>query len=147
MASGVKVGDDVVTAYDKFKMANTTTCKYVTFKITDDMSTIVVDKEGGQPTDGYEVFYDYMKEMDDNKQCRYATVCVNYDVGTTKRSKIVFITFIPENSKIKHKMLYTASKQELKKKLEGADPEIQANDLEDITVEAVKADIQRKFKS
>ena len=66
--------------------------------------------------------------------------------GGHPRTKILFMSYTSENAKTKLKMLYTSSKSPLKMKLEGADLEIQGNDLDDITDATVLDHIQRKFK-
>ena len=66
--------------------------------------------------------------------------------GGQERSKILFVNYTSENAKTKDKMVYTSSKSYLRNKLEGADVDIQGNDLDDIKEVEVLDTIRRKFK-
>ena len=58
-----------------------------------------------------------------------------------RRNKLVFITFCPENAKIKHKMVYSSSKDTLKSKLIGI-LDVQANDAADLALDNIVSKAQ-----
>jgi len=62
---------------------------------------------------------------------------VDVDVGGGKR-KIAFFMWAPEVANVKSKMVYAASKDALRKKLDGIAKEIQANDAADLVYADVK---------
>jgi len=145
MASGITVADDVVQYYLDFKMKKEN--KYLTFKISDDNKKIVVENVGGTYDGPYQEFEDYIKDIEAAGGCRYAVLYYHYSsAGGHPRTKILFVSYTSENAKTKEKMIYTSSKSPLKMKLEGADLEIQANDLDDIKDSEVLDNIKRKFK-
>merc|ERR1712014_305306 len=70
--------------------------------------------------------------------CRYAV----YDFGFTAedggaRNKILFVLWCPDTAKIKSKMIYTSTKDSIRKKLVGVGSEIQATDKAEISHAAV----------
>jgi len=121
--------------------------KFLTFKISDDQTKIVVEDFGGVYDGPYSEFESYLKDIEDQGTCRYAVVYYHYEsAGGHPRTKILFVSYTSENAKTKEKMIYTSSKSPLKMKLEGADLEIQGNDLDDIKDAEVLDNIKRKFK-
>jgi len=144
MASGIAVGDDVVSVFTDFKMKKK--MKFVAFKISDDYKKIVVDKMGGTYAGPYSEFENYLQEIEKEKACRYAVVNVHYENQGQARTKICFFTYSSENAKTKDKMVYTSSKSPLKNKLEGCDVDIQGNDLDDVKEVEILDSIKRKFK-
>jgi len=145
MASGIAVADDVVEKYLEFKMKKEH--KFLTFRISDDQKQIIVEDFGGAYDGPYSQFEEYLKGIEDQGSCRYAVVYYHYEsAGGHPRTKILFVSYTSENAKTKEKMIYTSSKSPLKMKLEGADLEIQGNDLDDIKDAEVLDNIKRKFK-
>jgi len=145
MASGIAVADNVVNKYLEFKMKKES--KFLTFRISDDNKQIIVEDFGGDYDGPYSQFEAYIKNIEDQGGCRYAVVNYHYETtGGHPRTKILFVSYTSENAPTKLKMIYTSSKSPLKMKLEGADPEIQGNDLDDIKDAEVLDHIRRKFK-
>jgi len=145
MASGIAVADDVVEKYLEFKMKKER--KWLSFRISDDHKKIIVEDFGGTYDGSYQQFEDYIKDIEADGGCRYAVLYYHYEsTGGHPRTKILFVSYTSENAKTKEKMIYTSSKSPLKMKLEGADLEIQANDLDDISNSEVLDNIKRKFK-
>jgi hypothetical protein len=145
MSSGIAVGDDVVDVYLNFKMKKNQ--KYVAFKISDDLKMIEVEGVGGTYEGPYSEFEDVCKGVEAKGGCRYYVVYFHYETDSGQsRTKILFVSYTSENAKTKEKMLYTSSKSPLKMKLEGADLEIQANDLDDVSLTEVTEQIKRKSK-
>lgn len=133
MASGVKVNAQCGQEFEKMKMSKE--YRYVIFKLNDKLTEIVVDECG--PRDAT---YDDMKakllEHAANKECRYA--CFDLEFKTplegNPANKIVFVAWNPENSTLKPRMVYTSSKDYLKKALQVV-PELQATDADELSIE------------
>uniref|UniRef100_A0AC35U1T1 ADF-H domain-containing protein n=1 Tax=Rhabditophanes sp. KR3021 TaxID=114890 RepID=A0AC35U1T1_9BILA len=146
MASGVKVDSFCKNAYDE--LHNKHLHAYLIFKISDDNTTIVVEKKGdkGAP---YAQFVEDMKVcVGDVKECRYAAVDVEVQIqrqgteGASKLSKIVFIQFCPDDAPVRRRMLYASSVRALKATL-GLESlmQVQASDLSDIDEKSIKHEL------
>merc|ERR1712224_154013 len=138
MASGVGVSDECVQKFQELKLGHK--LRYVLYRLSDDLSEIVIDKEG-QPSAEYTEFTAALPKDD----CRYAVYDFEYDQpdGGGKRSKILFVLWSPDTAKIKSKMLYTSSKDGLRKKLVGIGTEIQATDSSEIDFDTVLDKVTR----
>lgn len=132
--------------------------RFIIYKINDNNTEIVVEKTVEDAD------YDTFVASLPADQCRYCVYDFQYDTaGEGIRNKILFyvwsvtwtaiITFAtsrrlnqiyldtnirsPDTSKIKQKMLYAASKDALRKKLDGIYTEIQCTDLSEVSHETV----------
>jgi len=142
--SGVSVDDACVLAFESMKSKRA--YKYVTFKLSANMDTIVVDEKLEQPSaseavttdEDYEQFYQHLKTVQADRDCRYAVYDMQYQTSEGgRRQKLAFIHFCPDEASIKRKMLYASSKDALKEKLIGT-LEIQASDLEGVTLSEIR---------
>jgi len=138
MSSGVAVSDECVSKYQDLKLGKS--LRYVLFKLSEDLKEVQVDKTApsGAP---YEEFLESLPPND----CRYGVYDFEYtaeDGG--QRNKIVFVLWAPDSAKIKPKMLYTSSKDALRKKLVGIATEVQATDRSEIDRDAVLEKCLRK---
>merc|ERR1712146_670036 len=97
--------------------------------------------EDWRPGSDYGQFVENLPKDD----CRYAVYDFEYDQPDCggKRSKILFVLWSPDTAKIKSKMLYTSSKDGLRKKLVGIGTEIQATDSSEIDFETVLDKVTR----
>eukprot|EP00831_Metopus_contortus_P021336 TRINITY_DN19522_c0_g1_i2.p2 TRINITY_DN19522_c0_g1~~TRINITY_DN19522_c0_g1_i2.p2 ORF type:complete len:100 (-),score=24.49 TRINITY_DN19522_c0_g1_i2:87-386(-) len=59
------------------------------------------------------------------------------------RSKIMFVVWAPDTAKVKSKMLYASSKDNLRKKFVGIGVEVQATDLSEIDYKEVEDKVKR----
>lgn len=135
-ASGVAVQDAVVAEFNNIKLKHS--YRYIQMKITKDFKEIEMEKcvENSK----YDEFVQQLPQND----CRYAVYDFQFDVGDAgQREQLIFIVWCPENSSVKTKMLYAASKDALRKKLVGINHEVQATEISDLSQEAV----QDKLKS
>jgi len=125
------VNDDCKTAFQEVKLGHK--YRYITYKLTDDLKTIVVEKKA-DPAATYDDFVNEMKAAESAQECRYAVFDVEYaTVDGQPRNKICFFMWSPETAKIKQRMVHSSSKDALKKALgEGLGKEIQANDHGDL---------------
>jgi len=145
MASGVSVTDDVVAKFQDLKMYKK--YEFVTMNFSADKKSIqVVDcgtLEGATHKEKWENFVS--THFLDQKPI-YAIFDFKYDecnkdVPGSKASvqtKVVFITWGPDDSPIKEKMLIASSKDALKKKFQGVQAEIQASDRDEVTFDYIQ---------
>jgi len=81
----------------------------------------------------------FLKELPTD-DCRYIAYYYEYSAGADgERSKIVFIMWAPETSRIKSKMVYAGSKEVIKKALEGIQIGIEATDISEVDEETIKS--------
>jgi len=129
--TGVKLADDCISHFNEFKLRKT--YGFLTFKLTDDLSQVVIDKTGA-PSASYDEFLATLPAND----CRYGVVNVNYSTPAEgDRSKIVFILWVPETSKIKHKMIYAGTKDTVKKGFNGIQADVQGSDKSEVEIAAI----------
>ena len=119
-SAGTGIDDNCVAKYVALKSKRA--AKFITFKIEADQ--VMVDTEGA-PAATYDDFVAALPEND----CRYAV----YDHEWTaddgcKKNKIAFMSWSPDTSKIRTKMVYASSKDSFKRALDGIQVEIQATD-------------------
>ncbi|PON37468.1 ADF/Cofilin/Destrin [Parasponia andersonii] len=85
--------------------------RFIVFKIEEKQKQVVVEKLG-EPTQSYE---DFTKSLPEN-ECRYAV----YDSQENcQKSRIFFIAWSPDTSRVRSKMIYASSKDRFKRELDG----------------------------
>ncbi|OMH80210.1 Cofilin [Zancudomyces culisetae] len=110
---------------------------FALFVISADDKTIEVEKES--PEKDFTQFINQLPSDD----CRFAVYDFAYEVAGQQRNKLVFISWIPDTSKIKKKMLYASSKLALCKRLDGIASEIQATDYDEISEKTITEKLTR----
>lgn len=133
LASGVSVQDECVNKFNEFRLSKGK-IKYIIYKISDNKKDVVVDKVGDDPD--YEVFRSDLEKAQDSQgrpAPRYATYDVEYDLGggEGKRSKIIFISWVPDNTPTMWSMIYASTREVLKNAL-NVTTSIHADDKSDI---------------
>jgi len=134
--SGVKIDDLCVEKWTDLKKG---TIKGCIFRLSDDMKCIIVDEDSlvaGTRNPNPDDFENFMSKLEPGK-CRYAVYNFEIDLKSSdgmnsKRDKMVFITWAPDDARIKDKMLTASSKDALKKKLDGIAIEFQCSCETDI---------------
>merc|ERR1719152_74347 len=98
--------------------------RYVTFMIKD-KKEVVVDAEAPAEGNGWDEFVKALPE----DQPRYALVDVDYETDDGRpQNKLTFVYWSPDDKcSIKDKMIYSSTKDTLKKKFPGIMKERQAN--------------------
>ncbi|KAJ3054372.1 cofilin [Rhizophlyctis rosea] len=135
-SSGVGVSDEAVNAFQDLKLRKR--YRFIIYKMSDDLKEIGVEK-----TVENAEYNDFVKSLPAN-ECRYCVYDFQYDTsGEGVRNKILFYVWSPDSSKIKQKMLYAASKDALRKKLDGIYTEIQCTDLSEVSHETVLDKVTR----
>jgi len=133
--SGVEADEECMKVFNELKLGKN--LKWIIFKISDDWKEIVVDETSTDPD--YDVFREKLlgaKSTWNKKEGiggRYAVYDFEYslkDEGT--RNKIGFISWVPDLAPLRVKMLYSSSKESLKKRLSGIHADIEAHGPEDL---------------
>ncbi|PKY08999.1 cofilin [Aspergillus campestris IBT 28561] len=145
LASGVAVADECVSTFNEFRMSGNKhgeKTKFIIFKITDDKKQVVIDETSSDQD--YEVFRGKLESARDakgNPAPRYAVYDVEYDLGggEGKRSKIIFISWVPSETPTLWSMLYASSRETVKNAL-NLSTSIHADDKSDIEWKTVLAE-------
>lgn len=131
-SSGVVVDNECKLKFLELKSKRTH--RFITFKIDDKLNMITVDKLGN-PGQTYDDFTAALPE----KECRYAVY--DFDFVTKEncqKSKIFFIAWSPDTSKVRNKMLYASSKDRFKREIDGVQCEVQETDASEIGIENIR---------
>ncbi|KAK8205284.1 cofilin [Zalaria obscura] len=145
--SGVSVSPDCITAFNDLKLGKST--KWIIYKISDDWKEIVVEESS--TSDDYSAFREKLlnaKSKDrkgkEGMGGRYAVYDVQYDTeGEGSRSKITFIAWVPDDAPQYPRMMYSSSKEAIKRALNGLAADIQANDPDDIEFENIVSRVSK----
>ncbi|XP_010534301.1 PREDICTED: actin-depolymerizing factor 1-like [Tarenaya hassleriana] len=132
-ASGVAVHDDCKLRFLDLKAKRT--YRYVVYKIEMDQKQVVVEKLG-EPTESYEAFAASLPA----DECRYAVYDFDYVTDENcQKSRIVFVAWSPDESKVRNKMIYASSKDRFKRELEGIQIELQATDPTEMGLDVIRS--------
>jgi len=136
------VNPECISKFNELKLNKST--KWVVYAISDNWKEIVV--EDSSASADYEAFREKLtsaksknKNGSESVGPRYAVYDFEYEAapGEGKRSKILFLAWSPDNAGIQPKMMYSSSKEALKRSLNGVAIEIQANDEDEIEYESI----------
>ncbi|XP_035696807.1 cofilin-like [Branchiostoma floridae] len=132
MASGIKVTDEVVAAFDEVKQKHT--YKYVTFRVSNCETKIIVENKVKVRLLGAHTYTSSTL----HEKLSAPQICTEYasKLGIRVFNFFVFFTRCPDTIKIKAKMLHSSSSDALKKKCP-ATP-IQANDRDELNFDEVR---------
>jgi len=137
--SGVGVSDQCITKYNELKLGKA--IKYIIYKLSDDKKTIVVltDSAADEAPAGSEAAYEKFLEHLPENDCRYAVYDFEYQLagGEGSRSKICFYAWSPDDAPVRAKMIYSSSKDSLRRALQGVATEIQGTDFSEVSYESV----------
>eukprot|EP00899_Mesostigma_viride_P020217 jgi/Mesvir1/28197/Mv04751-RA.1 len=126
-ASGVGVADDCVSVFKDLVMKKA--YRYIVYRI--DNGIVVVEKAAAR-TENYDSFLKCLPDADP----RYAIFDYEYTNDEDQpRSKVLFISWSPDNAKTKSKMLYATSLSNFKHHVNGIQVEIQATDASEAWAE------------
>ncbi|KAK8537139.1 hypothetical protein V6N13_042086 [Hibiscus sabdariffa] len=106
--------------------------RYIIFKIHEQQ--VVVDKVGN-PASTYEEFTASLPA----NECRYAVFDFDFTTDENcQKSKIFFIAWSPDTSRVRSKMVYASSKDRFKRELDGIQVELQATDPSEMSFDIIK---------
>ncbi|OMO95930.1 Actin-binding, cofilin/tropomyosin type [Corchorus capsularis] len=130
-ASGMAVQDECKLKFLELKAKRN--YRFITFKIH--AQQVVVDKLGS-PEETYD---DFQATLPAN-ECRYAVFDFDFTTDENcQKSKIFFIAWAPDTSKVREKMVYASSKDRFKRELDGIQVELQATDPSEMSFDIIKA--------
>ncbi|OQR97197.1 actin-depolymerizing factor [Thraustotheca clavata] len=140
MSSGVGVHDDVISEFNDFKLQRAPyNFRYFIYKIEHDE---IVIEHRGERSESYEDFANKLLEI--QSECRYGLIDLDF---TTKdgrpTSKLVFISWSPDTSKIKSKMVYASSKEAIKRCLVGVGIYLSATDASELAFSAIEDGVSK----
>ncbi|GAM23416.1 hypothetical protein SAMD00019534_065910, partial [Acytostelium subglobosum LB1] len=135
-STGVKLANNCMEIFDQMKIRR----QYgiVFYKLNDDNTQIVVEKTlpYGSP------FTTFLTELPPT-ECRYVLVDFAYTEESTSKKRLVFVSWCPGTSSIRSRMIYTASKDALRKALVGIQTEVQGCDISEVQEEQFLEKITR----
>ncbi|KAG9047528.1 cofilin [Tulasnella sp. UAMH 9824] len=124
-SSGVSVDQECLAVYNDLKLKKK--YKYVTYKLNPGFTQIVVDKTSEDKD--YETF---LRDLPTDEP-RWAVYDFEFTKeGAGQRNKLLFYSWSPDGARIKQKMVYSSSKDALRKALVGIAFEIQGTDGDDV---------------
>ncbi|KAL4809850.1 hypothetical protein BDV18DRAFT_156231 [Aspergillus unguis] len=115
LPSGVDVSGECITAFRKLLFRRATAKPtYVIYRISPDERSIVVDESSPEPD--YEVF---LQRLTSSREPRYAVYDVKYDLREDgQRATAVFISWMPDSTSTRSRMLYASTKEQLRQALD-----------------------------
>ncbi|KAA8533727.1 hypothetical protein F0562_031244 [Nyssa sinensis] len=130
-ASGMAVQDECKLKFLELKTKRN--YRFIVFKI--EGQEVEVEKLGS-PEESYEDFTASLPA----DECRYAVFDFDFITDENcQKSKIFFIAWSPDTSKVRMKMVYASSKDRFKRELDGIQVELQATDPSEMSLDIVKA--------
>ncbi|RWV96940.1 hypothetical protein BHE74_00026861 [Ensete ventricosum] len=108
--------------------------RFIVFKIEEKIQQVKVERLG-QPGESYD---DLTASLPDD-DCRYAVFDFDFITDENcQKSKIFFISWSPDTSRVRNKMLYASSKDRFKRELDGIQLELQATDPSEMSIDIIK---------
>ncbi|XP_068639652.1 actin-depolymerizing factor 1-like [Aristolochia californica] len=108
--------------------------RFIVFKIDERIQQVMVDRVG-KPDESYEDFTSCLPA----NECRYAVFDLDFITDENcQKSKIFFIAWSPDTSRVRSKMLYASSKDRFKRELDGIQVELQATDPSEMSFDIIK---------
>ncbi|GMH12767.1 hypothetical protein Nepgr_014608 [Nepenthes gracilis] len=132
-ASGIALHDECKLKFLELKAKRT--YRFIVFKIEEKQKQVVVEKLG-EPTQSYEDFAASLPA----DECRYAVY--DFDFVTEEncqKSRIFFIAWSPDTSRVRSKMIYASSKDRFKRELDGIQVELQATDPSEMGLDVLNS--------
>ncbi|KAL3623054.1 Actin-depolymerizing factor 4 [Castilleja foliolosa] len=127
------VHDDCKLRFSELKAKRTH--RFIVFKIEEKQKQVVVEKVG-KPTASYDDFAATLPP----DECRYCVYDFDYvTADKCHKSKIFFIAWSPDTSRIRNKMIYASSKNRFKTELDGIQVELQATDPTEMSLDVIKS--------
>ncbi|RYQ94037.1 hypothetical protein Ahy_B09g100238 [Arachis hypogaea] len=130
-ASGMAVNDACKLKFLELKAKRN--YRFIVFRIEN--QEVVVEKVGS-PDETYD---DFTASLPAN-ECRYAVFDFDFTTDENcQKSKIFFIAWAPDTSRVREKMVYASSKDRFKRELDGIQVELQATDPSEMSFDIIKA--------
>eukprot|EP00917_Polyrhabdina_sp_WS-2016_P018625 GHVP01040028.1.p1 GENE.GHVP01040028.1~~GHVP01040028.1.p1 ORF type:complete len:151 (-),score=29.85 GHVP01040028.1:307-759(-) len=145
MSCNIEVDPTCIENYNDLKLRRK--YLYIIYCVSDDNKSVVIEKKVEREVSMYnneksalEMYNEFADKLPKN-DCRYIVYDFEFDRGNQEgmRNKISFIVWSPDTSPIRKKMLYAASKDAIRRSLDGIAVEVQATDEEEVSFQTVKA--------
>ncbi|KAF8027040.1 hypothetical protein BT93_E0073 [Corymbia citriodora subsp. variegata] len=108
--------------------------RFIVFKIKEKIQQVTIEKLGS-PEETYDDFTASLPA----DECRYAVFDFDFTTDENcQKSKIFFIAWSPETSRVRTKMLYASSKDRFKRELDGIQVELQATDPSEMSIDIIR---------
>ncbi len=140
-STGVVVEEEVASSFNDFKLKRGEyRLRYMIYEIKD-KKTIVIEKKGPVEKN----YDDFVADLPSD-DCRYGLIDLEFTADDGRpTSKLVFITWNPDNASVRPKMLYSGSKEAIKAALPGVGIHINATDYSELDLETSILPVVRKY--
>lgn len=135
MSSGVAVDPKVVSTFQS--LVKERMYRGATFKINDAMTEISVDKTFAPASSDAKSDWNDFKKAFPESECRYGCYDFSYMHQGATKTKVLFVLWSSETSKVRSKMIYAASQEGVVNKLEGVQRQIQCVDEDEIEYDVI----------
>merc|ERR1712018_454070 len=132
--AGVAVNNQCIKMWEKLKLKKIKACA---FKLSSNLQEIVVDEDSVIETGTADAWKKFTSALPET-ECRYAIYDVEMmvDLGSGippgVRTKLTFIAWSPEKSKIRQRMVFSSSKDAVRKKLDGCQVDWQLTSADEL---------------
>ena len=134
------MADEVVETFNDFKLKKVPN-RYFIYVMSKDKKSIQIEKRGAIG-ESYDDFCSCLPEAD----CRYGIIDLEFETDDGRpTSKLVFISWNPDNASVRPKMLYSGSKEAIKSALNGVGIHINATDHSELDLETSILPVVKKF--
>ncbi|KAJ3436600.1 cofilin/actin-depolymerizing factor homolog-related [Anaeramoeba flamelloides] len=137
--TGILPTNECLEQFQEFKFSKED--RFIIYKMDEKLSKIEVEKRGTKK-ESFEEFYNQLPQDD----CRYICYHFDFDVEGQKRSKLLFIGWVPSTAKLKNKMVYATTLLSFKYMLRGIGVSLQINNTTDLTEELILEVIMSKVR-
>ncbi|KAF2068220.1 hypothetical protein CYY_010456 [Polysphondylium violaceum] len=140
MTSGVQISNECVPVFnDSLKLGKS--IRAIFYKLDQKSEKISVEKTIPRQETNFETIVSELPLQEP----RYVTIDYEYmSEANLPKSKIIFLSWCPNDSAIRAKMLHTSSLQSIRRALVGVNFEIQATDVSECSHEIILERINRK---
>ena len=131
--TGISVSDDLISQFTDFKLGKMNPKpKFLIYKIEGD--EVVTEHVGENGDNSFASFVELLPEND----CRFAVYDMEFETNDGRQvNKLVLVAWSPDTAKIKAKMVYSGTKDAVKRALQGISTNVTATDLSELTEEEV----------
>ena len=135
-STGISVNDELISTFNDFKLKRTE-FKFLVMKIVGD--EVVLDKGVGK-----EVAYDDFAAAELTAEPAYIAIDFDYKTNDDRDAdKLILLSWIPDDAKIKMKMKYAGTKEAVKSALVGIALNINATDRSEASIDVFNAECNK----
>lgn len=132
--TGISVADELIAQFNEFKLGRIVPKpKFLIYHIVADQ--VVVEHVGADEGDNsFAAFVALLPESD----CRFGVYDMTFETNDGRPgNKLVLVAWSPDNAKVKAKMVYSGTKDAVKRALQGISTNVNATDLSELTEDEV----------